>query len=310
MNELISICIPTYQRPQLLKEALESCLIQQYEPIELIIGDDSKDNITENLVKELQASCKCKLRYVHNVPSLGQSKNVNMLFEMAKGERLVLLHDDDLLLPNALVDLAKCWQTHPELTAVFGKQYIISMTGKILHQESEGLNKAYYRTVEMEGLQPSAIESALLQQFPNDGYMILSSAARRTKYKRESEVGDACDYEFGIRLALAFENFYFLNQYTAKYRLTNVSVTSNARTAEYMYPIMQSLTLPESAEHARRLTLERLAPVAIKSYALQGRKKEALNIYFSEFYSSKRRFSLKGIYHRLLILSPLSKFVK
>lgn len=305
-HKLISICIPTYQRPQLLKEALESCFLQQYEPIEIIVGDDSKDDATASLVRTLQSTWNGKMWYVRNIPSLGQAGNVNMLFERANGERLVLLHDDDLLLPNSLIDLDQCWQIEPDLTAAFGKQYLISMTGEILYKESEDLNIHFYKTAETEGLRLSSIESAMLQQFPNNSYMILTSAARSIKYREKDKVGDACDYDFGIRLALKFEKFYFLNKYTAKYRITDGSIlrTNSAKIAEYMYSIAQPLKLPKSSQQVRQQVLGRLAPLALKSYAVEGRKKEALNIYLSEFYSMKRRFSLKGLYYLLLIFFP------
>ncbi|AKG23972.1 glycosyltransferase family 2 protein [Calothrix sp. 336/3] len=307
MNKLISICIPTCNRPQLLKKALGSCLIQKYEPIEIIIGDDSQDDATENLVKDIQSQCQFKLHYVRNKPSLGQAGNVNMLFSMTEGDRLVLLHDDDLLLPNAIADLDKCWQIAPDLTAAFGKQYIISMTGDVLDEASEILNRGYYRTADREGLQPSAAVSGLLQQFPNDGYMVLSAAARNIKYRDRGVVGDACDQDFGIRLGIAFDKFYFLNQYTINCRLTttgSVSTKEDFQTAEFMYPIIQALILPESSEYARKHVLRELAPVALKSYALQGRKEEAWNIYFSKYFSIKTRMSPRGLYLFLLTLMP------
>ena len=43
-----------------------------------------------------------KQSYLRNESSLGQAGNVNQLFARARGERLVLMHDDDFLLPGAL----------------------------------------------------------------------------------------------------------------------------------------------------------------------------------------------------------------
>lgn len=304
-DRLVSICIPTYQRPELLEEAVASCLAQDYEPIEIIIGDDSKDDATERLIPRLRADCPCRLRYVHNAPSLGQAGNVNKLFEMAEGDRLVLLHDDDLLLPNALSDLDRCWHVDAGLTAAFGKQHVISMNGTIRDRASEKLNDAYYRTGDKEGMVLSAMESALLQQFPSDGYMVRSSAARKTKYRAEDEVGTSrwCDFDFGIRLASTFDKFYFVNEFTAKYRLTDESISGQDRPA-YMYPLIKSLYVDEPAAWAQREALERLAPTVVRNYAHLGQRREAWRIYKSEFYSSKRRNSLKGLYHLLLIASP------
>lgn len=305
MNKLISICIPTYQRPELLKEAIDSCLIQNYDPLEIIISDDSKDNHTENLVENLQSSCKIELRYIHNLPSLGQARNVNQLFDLARGGRLVLLHDDDLLLPNAIADLDNCWQQVPDLAVAFGKQYLISMTGEILARQSEELNQNYYRTPSKAGLQQSSMESALLQQFPNDGYMILSAAARSVRYREVNDNSNRyCDFDFGIQLSSKYKKFYFLHKYTAKYRITDTSISKTASPDLYMYKLVLSIRAKKSDEWARKKALERLAPQTIYDYAISRKPWESLQIFFSDNYRLRKRVSFQGAYLFLLILFP------
>lgn len=71
-----------------------------------------------------------------------------------------------------------------------------------------------------------------------------------------------------------------------------------------MYSIVDALKLPESYQDVRRQTLERLAPLALKIYALQGKKEEALNIYLSKFYLLSKKLSLRGFYYLLLIFFP------
>ena len=84
----ISICIPTYNRPDLLTLALESCFKQTLLPNEILIGDDSINNETEILINEIIKNNKTNIiiRYFHNKPSLGQFRNVHnliMLFKIA-----------------------------------------------------------------------------------------------------------------------------------------------------------------------------------------------------------------------------------
>jgi glycosyltransferase involved in cell wall biosynthesis len=305
MNPLISICIPTWNRPDFLQEALESCFIQDYRPIEIVIGDDSSEDDTEMLIKAIKRKNNFTIKYIRNRSALGQAGNVNLLFEIAEGERIVLLHDDDLLLPNAISQLASCWSLYPNLTATFGKQQIISESGEVLPDDSDGLNQAYYRTSEWAGLQKSSLASALLQQFPNDGYMILASAAKSVRYRDEAEVGTNrwCDFDFGIRLALKYNNFYFLNKYIAKYRLTSHSVSKSGKPV-YMYPLIKSLDIPPSDNWAKDIALARLAPIVLHNYAALGNKSEAWGVYLSPHYSLSRKFSLPGLYHLALISLP------
>ena len=46
MKPSISICIPTYQRPKFIQEALYSVFKQTLQPLEIVIGDDSRDDLT------------------------------------------------------------------------------------------------------------------------------------------------------------------------------------------------------------------------------------------------------------------------
>ncbi|MFN5857425.1 MAG: glycosyltransferase family 2 protein, partial [Pseudanabaenaceae cyanobacterium] len=143
MKSSISVCIPTYQRPKFLQEALYSVFEQTLQPIEIVIGDDSYDNTTENLVLDIKKECKIPISYTRHSPSLGQAGNINFIYEIAKGDKIVLLHDDDLLLPNSLEDLNSCWNLHPNLVAAYGKQYFISEEGTIDQNLSSKLNQYY-----------------------------------------------------------------------------------------------------------------------------------------------------------------------
>ena len=92
----ISICIPTYKRTELLRIALNSCVAQTFQDFEIVISDDSPDTRTQEMVRNFSAPQS--VRYVRNEPGLGQARNVNQLFQLARGEFLALLHDDDTLI--------------------------------------------------------------------------------------------------------------------------------------------------------------------------------------------------------------------
>jgi glycosyltransferase involved in cell wall biosynthesis len=304
MDKLISICIPTYQRPQLLKVALNSCLEQSYSHFEIVVGDDSIDDNTENLINEFQLKSQIKIRYIHNKPALGQSANVNMLFDSADGYRLILLHDDDLLLPTAIEDLDRCWSDIPDLTAAYGKQYIIAMDGAVLIDESENLNQCYRRISRFEGLQESSLKASLTQQFPNDGFLILSSVARLVRYKSKELVGDACDFDFSLQLGKLNKKFYFLNKYTLKYRLTDSSVSNNYDNDALLqkYKLIHTLELSDDLDLERKYILSAMTPQLVSFYIKQRNRKLAIYYYFSENYSSKQKLSFRSIWQLISIV--------
>jgi glycosyltransferase involved in cell wall biosynthesis len=302
MNDLISICIPTYKRPDILREAVESCVAQEYDgPLEIVIGDDSPGDETERIINSLPS--RFPIRYFHHRPSLKQAENVNSLFDQALGDRLVLLHDDDLLLPNAIRDLAACWEGDPGLVAAYGKQLLMSHTGEIDEAGSERMSRDYFKVGEHGGRQPSAMWAALVQQFPNDAYMVRTDSAREVRLASNEMVGVICDFEFGLRLAKAHGRFHYLNKYTAIYRLNPVG-ENNTDHCHNIYQVLNTLDVPEDLKNLRRQRLRAAAPLAVNSYLRAGKTKEALRVFTSADYSLAEHLSPRGLAHIVLLLLP------
>jgi glycosyltransferase involved in cell wall biosynthesis len=300
----VSVCIPTRHRADLLTEAIQSCLNQTRLPDAIIVADDSEDLVTEKAVKKLQETNSVPINYQRNSPPLGQNENTNSLFDRAKTTHLILLHDDDCLLPNAVCDLAACWIEYPNLTAAYGKQYVISHEGTIDEERSRGLNAAYHRTPERAGVQPRSWEVGMLQQFPNDGYMVKSDVARDIRWRSVSEVGAGGDFDFGLRIGLKYEGFFFLDRYTAKYRETATGSISSSNTddaALSSYLVLKDMNLPKDAGTLLTSKLDDLAPRAMMQAIRLGRKKEAAQIYFSKHHG-KRAFTAGGARRLFLLL--------
>jgi glycosyltransferase involved in cell wall biosynthesis len=97
----VSICLPTCNRPELIVQCLDFCLAQTHTNIEIVIGDDSKDDRTHRLMAA-RYQHDPRIRYVKNEPSLGQASNVTSLFARACGDVILLIHDDDYLVEVCL----------------------------------------------------------------------------------------------------------------------------------------------------------------------------------------------------------------
>lgn len=103
----ITIAIPTYNRPHLLKEAIDSAINQlDFEEYDIIVLDNNpeRDCETETLLKSYSNP---KISYFKNSQNIGMVGNWNRCFEISSGKWVVLLHDDDLLLPSFLCDTFK-----------------------------------------------------------------------------------------------------------------------------------------------------------------------------------------------------------
>ncbi len=89
----ISICIPVYEGPQLLRRLLQSIQTQTYKNIEVIVRDDSQSADAQIVCGEFDMILK--LQYHKNSTALGSPANWNASLKMAKGQWLKIMHQDD-----------------------------------------------------------------------------------------------------------------------------------------------------------------------------------------------------------------------
>lgn len=91
---LVSIYMPTRNRLELLKRAVESVLGQTYRNIELIVANDASTDDTEEYLKAM-AAIDPRLRYISNTEPRGAPTARNVAIECATGEFVTGLDDDD-----------------------------------------------------------------------------------------------------------------------------------------------------------------------------------------------------------------------
>ena len=103
MGDRISIVVPAFNCAQWLSAAVRSCLEQSKTPLEVIVVDDGSTDATP----ELCATFGGQVRSVR-LENGGVSRARNIGAKIARGEWLVFLDADDVLLPHALAALLKC----------------------------------------------------------------------------------------------------------------------------------------------------------------------------------------------------------
>lgn len=303
MTTKVSIVIPAYKRPKQLAEAVNSCIAQTLLPYEIIIGDDSPDSQAETEVERIRSHTDIAIKYVRNSPSLGQAGNVNMLFDSASGERVLLLHDDDMLLPNALEVLCNCFTNNPQISVAYGKQFIMTGDGTVSIKRSEGYNKSFYRTKEYEGSKLTSLEAGMVQQFPNNAYLIETALAKKVKYR---DIGDACDFDFGLRVSQSGAKIHFTDTYTSKYRISeeSVSMRSMNDAALKAYFMVKDIAVHGESLNLRNKWLQDRSGVAVGQAIANRKIKSAVMIFFSR-YHFRKVFTPGGMKRFLLIMIHL-----
>jgi glycosyltransferase involved in cell wall biosynthesis len=101
---LVTIAIPTFKRIDTLQEAIESAAAQRTDlAYEILIVDNDPDSSKwTGLLDGLSPQAKRRVRYYVNSSNLGMFGNWNRCIELARGEWVTILNDDDLLRPEFL----------------------------------------------------------------------------------------------------------------------------------------------------------------------------------------------------------------
>lgn len=289
---LVTIGIPAFNRSTYLSEALASCAKQTYKHIEVIVSDDSNDEEEQtknnNLVKQYN------YLYVYNKVPLRQANNVNQLFDIAKGKYFILLHDDDLLEPEAISNMVDVVVQAPHVVLVYGCNIIIDPDGTINTDKTFAVNKSYGKDGSHFGpVHPGW--AALVQQVPPNGYLIRTEVARLVRMNPQMK--NSCDLDFCVRLALRSENgaFVCLAENTSRYRTGHESISSRFLDLNHNFEIYQQNKFPIEFTELWKWKLKSLAPWNFRVLARCGERKRALSIYFSPHFSWQSRLAPKNI---------------
>jgi glycosyltransferase involved in cell wall biosynthesis len=96
---VFSIITPTFQRPTLLRRALQSVSAQTFKDYEHIIVDDSNELHTNQIIEEFKD--ERIILYKHS-EQRGAAGGYNSGLKLARGEYILFLDDDDEYLPEFL----------------------------------------------------------------------------------------------------------------------------------------------------------------------------------------------------------------
>lgn len=124
---LVSILIPTHNRPDYAELALKSALAQTYPNFEVIVNDNSDDGLTEERFAAYVARHP-NLRYAR-VPRCGPMENFQACFERASGEYVNYLMDDDLFHPDKIQKMMSFMLAKPSIGLVTSFRQLIDANG-------------------------------------------------------------------------------------------------------------------------------------------------------------------------------------
>lgn len=115
-DPLVTVVMPTYNRPGLIAESIESVLGQTMPDWELIVVNDGGDKLVERTLEKYLKDPR--VRYVYAEHG-GLSSAANVGLKLGKGEYLTELDDDDVMYPDHLETIKKGFASRPDIKVVY-----------------------------------------------------------------------------------------------------------------------------------------------------------------------------------------------
>lgn len=121
-----SVIIPTYNRAQMVCEAIDSVLAQTFNDFEVVVVDDGSTDGTSEVLRQRYGD---RIHYLYQ-ENQGRAAARNRGIRVSGGEYLVFLDSDDWLLPRALEIQVGFLDHHPDVDVVYGDGYYCDRDGK------------------------------------------------------------------------------------------------------------------------------------------------------------------------------------
>lgn len=173
-QKLITICIPTYNRPVELKRMLKSIDTTKFDDVDIVISENCspQQKETREVVEEYRKTCKFEIHYFENDENIGYDRNIRAIMQRSTGKFSMLFSDDDVFMPGAMDEFVEFVRNYQDCGYILRSYKFLSGSG---HEQ----NCRYYST---DKEFPAGVDS-YIELF--DKGVFLSGFTIRTEYARE-----------------------------------------------------------------------------------------------------------------------------
>lgn len=211
MNPTVSVCIPTYNRKDYVRETLDSIFAQTYKDLEVVVVDDGSTDGTEEMIKRVGYP----VRYYWQ-ENRGEAAARNKLIGLAEGQFITFLDSDDLLIPNTVERMISVMEAEDEEVIVYGPYLRIDEKGNICGRCTRKLYSGYITSHLFENIFVHSCGS----MFPRSVFQKVGGF--------DDTLPISCDYDLWLRLSLKYR-FIALPEPTFKRRRHKGNLSTNSK---------------------------------------------------------------------------------
>jgi len=187
--DFVSVTLVTYNSGRFIKRCLESVLAQKYPNLEIVIVDNASTDGTIDILEQFEDRC----RITYNDKNIGFAAAQNQAIGISRGDWVLTLNPDVLLLPGFIQGLVDAGHSHPKVGTVCGKLLAIQATFD-LHETPLIDSTGIYFTPMLRHLDRGSQEIDT-GHYTNYEYVFGATAAAAL-YRREMVDDIAVDGEF------------------------------------------------------------------------------------------------------------------
>lgn len=122
----ISVLIPTRDRLEYLRYAVETVTRQDYDEWQLVIADNSSQ---EDIAGYAASLADARIRYIRSADPVPVTENWNRALSQASGEYVIMLGDDDCLMPGYFAAIEELIETFSEPDAIYSGAKLFAYPG-------------------------------------------------------------------------------------------------------------------------------------------------------------------------------------
>jgi glycosyltransferase involved in cell wall biosynthesis len=223
---LVSICIPTYNRPEYVGRAVKSCLAQTYPHFEVVVTDNSTNDQTADAAKKWADP---RLRYYSNGGSIGTEASCNRAVSLSSGKYIKFLMDDDLLKPRCLELMVRVLEENPTAGIATAPMDLIDENDRRFYPRFYAFRKMHYRFRYQvgDGLidRRRILRDFLTRDYPctvPSGIMFRAEALPPDPLRRAEDVPPDADFAGDLALCMNVAvhwDFYYIDEVLSSMRI-------------------------------------------------------------------------------------------
>lgn len=280
--------IPTYNRPDMVRETIESLRKSELTDFVAIVSDNvSAPDAAQAVDDFVTALGDDRFRFVRqpsNAGEYGQGRYFFSEAEMAKAEYFMILHDDDLLDPDYLTHALKALDAAPDAALYIANPRLIDEAGTVSAEMTDTYLRDHGRSEQAGGYFP------ILETLLGTGFTPISGTVfRRSALVKSGFVDDDCfgNFPFEMNVLLRLGDIGLKGWFTPETKLSvryhkgslrnTLGLMQNPAVVGTMLTLLERRTYTGFAEKRRRKVLSRLYRARAEIALAKGERASAKN---------------------------------